>query len=209
MSTRLLFSKKEGELDVAVDKERQELFVKCHQFVAALCTNHRTVQEFFFAHRRVLQAHLGIVGLPVAETLTEMVTGHERLVHGAGEEYIRTLFGAIRHYRSKRPAWLRAVRAMVVVRNVPVKHHQNVVLEYLAERSDEFASLMLTPSEWNLRIDMVLEGELGAAHLTTSRLDFHLVCIHLLADCAMGHNPAAEVQVQTLIPKTETRNPKP
>ena len=196
---RRVFAKKEGELDTAVDKERQELFGKCHDFVAAFCGGHRTAQEFFFEHRAVLQSHLGIVGLPVAETLAALVKDHEGLVREAGEEYVRTLFGALRHYSTKRGAWVEAVRAMVAVGGVPVKHHQNVALEYLALHSKEFCSLMLEPGEWSLRIDLVFEGELRAPHLTTSRLDYHLACINLLADCAMGNNPAAEVQVTALL----------
>ena len=196
---RRALARKQGELDIAVDKEQQELFAKCHVFVAALCSQHRTLQEFFFAHRRVLDGHLGIIGLPVAETLTAMVTDHQQLVHEAGEEYIRTLFGALRHYQTKRHAWLLAVRAMVLVRSVPVKRHQSVALEYLALHADEFCSLMLSPLDWNLRIDLIFEGELGAVHLSQSRLDYHLACVHLLADCAMGNNPAAEVQVTSLL----------
>jgi len=196
---RRVFAKKEGELDTAVDRERQELFSKCHEFVAALCAGHRTAQEFFFRHREVLQSHLGIVGLPVAETLAALVQDHEGLVREAGEEYVRTLFGALRHYNTKRGAWIEAVRAMVLVGGVPVKHHQNVALEYLALHSQEFCSLMLKASEWNMRIDLVFEGELRAPHLTTSRLDYHLACINLLADSAMGNNPAAEVQVTALL----------
>jgi len=197
---RRVFTKKEGELDTAVDKERQELFDKCHEFVAALCEKHRTLQEFFFEHRQVLQAHLGIVGLPVAESLGALVKDHELLVQASGEEYIRTLLGALRHYRTKRGAWLKAVRDMVIVGGVPVKHHQNVALEYLALHSEELCVLMMEPSQWNVRIDLVFEGELGASHLTTSRVDYHLACIHLLADCAMGNNPASEVQVTALVP---------
>jgi hypothetical protein len=70
---------------------------------------------------------------------------------------------------------------MVLVGGVPVKRHQNAVLEYLALHSEEFCSLMMQPHEWNARIDLILEGQLAAPHLTTSPPDFHLACIHLLA----------------------------
>ena len=99
---RRVFTKKHGELDTAVDKERHELFAKLHDFVAVLCEGHRSAQEYFFAHRQVLEAHLGIVGLPVAETLAAIVREHEEHVHAVGEEYIRMLFGALRHYKTRR-----------------------------------------------------------------------------------------------------------
>jgi hypothetical protein len=70
---------------------------------------------------------------------------------------------------------------MVLVGGVPVKRHQNAVLEYLALHSEEFCSLMMQPHEWNARIDLILEGQLAAPHVTTSPPDYHLACVHLLA----------------------------
>ena len=70
-------------------------------------------------------------------------------------------------------AWVTAARAMVLVGGVPVKRHQNAVLEYLALHSEEFCSLMMQPHEWNARIDLILEGQLAAPHLTTWPPHYH------------------------------------
>ncbi len=59
---------------------------------------------------------------------------------------------------------------------MPVKRQQKAVLiEYLALHSEELCSLMMEAHEWNVyaRIDLILEGQLAAPHLTTWPPHYH------------------------------------
>lgn len=65
-----------GELDIALDGDRRDLFGTCHELVQRLCDGNTRMQHYFFEHRGIFINQMGLNGLDVASTLAAMVKGN-------------------------------------------------------------------------------------------------------------------------------------
>jgi hypothetical protein len=69
-------TRRAGDLDMALDSERRELFGVCHELVQKLCTANRDMQQYFFEHRGALINQMGLLGLDMETSLSAIVQGN-------------------------------------------------------------------------------------------------------------------------------------
>ncbi|KAJ1494204.1 hypothetical protein T484DRAFT_1766383 [Baffinella frigidus] len=180
---RRIFAKADGVLDTAVDDKRRELLARCHEVVQRLCKGSKPTQEFFFAHRAVLEQHMGIVALDAAATLRALVLDHEALALVVGPDWIEMVFTAMAHFGVRRAGWLRTLHSVLVCNGVAIKEHQRLVASRLVgggvlvcngvaikehqrlvasrlvgggEGPGGFADLMKSKEDWDKRIDLLV-----------------------------------------------------
>ena len=196
-------------LDKAVNPLMHTLFAECYEFLQSFCYRNNENQAEIFSQIGLFFEHLSIEGLNAAECIIASVRDNPELCSKITEKILRRFMTAIVKY-GKYARWLSFMLVSLTVDGVPVKRSQDLVLRLLDEEADILmetdgnqgggegdAANVLAREGTATRFELMMQREHTKAD---SFLDYHVMCIEVLAKCAEGgKNQANKEKCQALL----------
>ena len=197
------------QLDKAVNPLMHTLFADCYDFLQRFCYRNPENQAEIFGQLGLFFEHLSIEGLNASECINAAVRDNPDLCSKITEKILRRFMTAIVKY-GKYARWLCFMLVSLTVDGVPIKRSQDLVLRLLEEEAD---ILMETDGnqgggEGDAANVLAREGSATRFELMIQRehtkpdsfLDYHVMCIEVLAKCAEGvKNQANKEKCQALL----------